>query len=58
MNRQFRVKIFRELSSNKLEKSINNFLSTSLIEDIVQIEYKYIDKTNTHIAILTYKIEK
>lgn len=59
----FQVKMFRDISTNKLENSINNFLSANKdnilsIEQIQLLRVGSGSATNMNLAILTYKVKE
>lgn len=54
----FQIKIFRAVSTNKLEKLVNEFLSENNINEVINVQYQLPDNSNIHIIILTYKIDK
>lgn len=54
----FQIKIFRAVSTNKLEKLVNEFLSENNISEVINVQYQTPDNSSIHIVILTYKINK
>lgn len=54
----FQIKIFRAVSTNKLEKLVNEFLSSNNIGEIIDVQYQFPESSNIYIAILTYKINQ
>lgn len=54
----FQIKIFRAVSTNKLEKSVNEFLSSNNIDEVINVQYQSPENSNIYIAVLTYKISQ
>lgn len=54
----FQIKIFRAVSTNKLEKLVNEFLSNNNIDEIINVQYQSPESSNIYIAVLTYKINQ
>ena len=54
----FQIKIFRAVSTNKLEKLVNEFLSNNNIGEIIDVQYQFPESSNIYIAVLTYKINQ
>lgn len=54
----FQIKIFRAVSTNKLEKLVNEFLSSNNIGEIIDVQYQLPESSNIYIAVLTYKINQ
>jgi len=54
----FQIKIFRAVSTNKLEKLVNEFLSSNNIDEVINVQYQSSENSNIYIAVLTYKISQ